>query len=149
MRPLRLVLPIGVLAIGLLLAATQVRADDNEASKKALAAIQGEWTIESVKLDGADINPPGADANFIEFTPEHIKHGENKIPFKIFADSDPKLIDLRVASDTDNERTLEGIYKVEGDNITMCVFVGEGAKERPDSFEPSAERIIVRLSRKQ
>ena len=123
---------------------TSAWADDD--LKQALAELKGTWTIESVKLNGEDVNPPESEAITVEIGADHMMHGDNKIPMKIFTGT-PKLMDLTVAKDTDNERTLEGIYKIEDKQLTICMFVGEGVKERPVNFEPGPERIIGKLSR--
>ncbi len=51
--------------------------------------------------------------------------------------------------DPNLNRVLEGIYKLDGDTLTICLYLGDGAKIRPTEFSTEADsmRVLVRLTR--
>jgi uncharacterized protein (TIGR03067 family) len=49
------------------------------------------------------------------------------------AKAKPATIDLRITSGSDRDKTVKGIWKREGDTLTVCV--AEPNRERPKAFE--------------
>jgi uncharacterized protein (TIGR03067 family) len=45
----------------------------------------------------------------------------------------PAVIDLKIASGADIDKVVKGIYKLDGDTLTICV--AEPGKDRPKAFE--------------
>ena len=59
--------------------------------------------------------------------------GKHEITFTIDLTTDPKLIDLNY---TKEKVTVESIYRIDGDTLTLCGREGVGpAKDRPTEFK--------------
>jgi uncharacterized protein (TIGR03067 family) len=109
--------------------------------KQELEKLQGDWTVVSLEILGK----PAAEATFktqkLLITGDHgtfILAGgqQNKFTMKIDPSKDPKTIDLTIMA-VDGERISRGIYKLEGDTLTICRTMG--TKERPKEFKTSAQ----------
>ena len=58
--------------------------------------------------------------------------------YKVDAKKDPAEIDFSISSDKDNSKML-GLYKVDGDTLTLCFVITLGEKaERPTKIESPA-----------
>jgi uncharacterized protein (TIGR03067 family) len=138
-----------MLVIGLSAAANATAAEPSEEHAKLI----GKWQAQKVTVNGEEKAPEGDAANGIEFTAEHILVGEQKIVYKVDTDTTPRLIDIEVKlGDQGNTRTLEGIYKIEEEQLTVCLYLAENsAQKRPDTFtsEEGSQRIMVTLKRDQ
>ncbi|MCE9568246.1 MAG: TIGR03067 domain-containing protein [Planctomycetes bacterium] len=107
----------------------------------------GKWVVESVIRDGKAIDAykGGTRVNGggkYTFTPP----AESKIPattgtYTIDASKTPITFDAVAKGGTFDGKTLLGIFKVEGD--TMTVAFAEPGKERPTKFESAAGSGVV------
>jgi uncharacterized protein (TIGR03067 family) len=113
-------------------------ADDvQEAAKKDLAKLQGEWSMISAQQDGQE-----ASKDLIRGSKRVCKEDELTVTIddllymkaKITLDPSkkPKAIDYKVIEGFKKGKTLLGIYEVEGDTVKFC-FARPG-KDRPDDF---------------
>ena len=59
-----------------------------------------------------------------------MKSNQQNELFKVKLDSttDPKLIDLERIEGSDATQSLEGIYTIKDDKLTICISVGEGVR---------------------
>jgi uncharacterized protein (TIGR03067 family) len=134
------------------LASVSLFADDDSPKPAGGAPqqLQGQWKIEWLESDGQRRRPEAEQARTPLVVAENqIQVGEIKVLFSIDAGADPKLIDVTLAKGTDNERTFEGIYKLEADTWTVCLFLDDSAKQRPVSFEtkPDSKLAVFIFSR--
>jgi uncharacterized protein (TIGR03067 family) len=117
-----------------------------EAPKKE-ATIVGEWIGEKAVSGGKELPvPPGgismgfnADGTLTlhEGGKGNVKTGSYKIDPK----KDPPEIDLSPPADKKDD-TILGIYKLEGDTLTLCFQ--KGGPGRPTKFEsPEGDRSVV------
>jgi uncharacterized protein (TIGR03067 family) len=121
------------LALGPLTAA----ADDVAAKAKAkeLAAFQGEWRVDWVERDGEKIEM-GEDAVYTIKGNKWLKGDREISSIEIDPSCMPKALDLtRLIDDAKKGLKMEGIYKLDGDTMEWCCYTGEGAKERPQTFQ--------------
>jgi uncharacterized protein (TIGR03067 family) len=129
---------VGILLVGLLAAA-----DDG---KKDLQAMQGDWVGEKMVRDGMAFPDDAAQALFRKvkgnaYTVHRFRTKAGSGTFKLDATKTPKQIDL--TPDGGKAGTIEGIYKIDGDTMTICYPAPKG--KRPEAFE-SKEGSGVTLS---
>jgi uncharacterized protein (TIGR03067 family) len=105
--------------------------------------LEGKWTIESVTKDGkADDGMRGATREHAgdKYTITPAK--ESKAPAtegSFSVDTDKQTIDLKPSSGNFKGKTLQGIYKLDGDTLTVAF----SEKERPKDFESKEESGVV------
>lgn len=138
-----------LLSLGLALGVVGLCAADEKPT-----ALEGTWVIESLVRDGKDqsamykggqrINagmkykmvPPGGSA---------VKAAEGG--FTIDAKKTPATIDMQPGMGTYEGKSLPGIYKVEGDTLTIAF--AEPGMERPKAFESKAGTGVVLVVHKK
>ena len=87
--------------------------------------------------------------NPLKFMGKQLHHKDKKIPFTIDATTTPKVIDFDMTGNPDLNTVLEGIYKLDGDRLTICLHITKDKKERPTDFTTfeGSNRIVVQLRR--
>ena len=140
---------VGIVAVAALAFANLAGGGD---AKKDLDMMQGKWSVQSIKeSDGK--NPPDDELKNLEVI---VKDDTMKIiyapkkdtldAFKLKLDpaKKPKAVDFTHTEGPDKGKTELGIYKIEGDTVTICV--NDFEKERPTEFktkEGSKITVIV------
>jgi uncharacterized protein (TIGR03067 family) len=122
-----------------LLALTFVLRAPGLKEKKPEASPVGEWVAER-RTFGGNERPLAGDPPRRTFA---VYRGDRKVPteanrYAVDPAKEPAAIDL-LPGDTDPPgRTVVGIYKVEGDTLTLCL--AHGPDPRPSAFESSEAR---------
>jgi len=121
-----------------------------EAAKKELKKLEGKWkfvkSLDANKEAEPDAKEPevfmvfkGADVT-LEF-------GEKKETVRVAAidpSTDPKCIDLVEKREGRPDRTLEGVFKIDGDKLLLALCITREGKERPVGFgKPTDPRTVV------
>ena len=57
--------------------------------------------------------------------------------------SDPKCIDLIESTKRQPDRTLEGVFKIDGDTLQIALYVPKDGKQRPVGFDKPSDRQTV------
>lgn len=141
--------------IGLAAVATSTAwAQDNEAVKKDMARLQGEWSMVSGTADGTVM--PDA----MRETAKRVCKGDEttvtlgtqllmKAKFTIDPSKKPKTIDYQMIDGPTKGKQQLGIYEVTGDTVKFC-FASPGA-ERPADFssKPGDRRTLSEWKRKK
>lgn len=99
--------------------------------EKDLAALQGDWKFMWAEHDGQRYD---AAQNVLSIRDNKWgPKGKDAIAaFKIDPSAMPKLIDI--TSVEGKGHVTEGIYKTEGDMLIMCLYLGDGPRQRPLEF---------------
>ncbi|HKB05256.1 MAG TPA: TIGR03067 domain-containing protein [Gemmataceae bacterium] len=116
---------------------------------KKEATIVGEWVGEKALAGGKELPVPDGGITFT-FSADGgltIKEGNRPKPeagsYKANPKKDPPEIDLIPPPDK-KEPQLQGIYKLDGDTLTLCFSRGGPGGERPKNFEsPEGSQVIV------
>jgi uncharacterized protein (TIGR03067 family) len=116
---------------------------------KKEATLVGEWVGEKALAGGKELPVPEGGITFT-FTADGgltVKEGNRAKPegasYKADPKKDPAEIDIIPPPDK-KEPLLQGIYKLDGDTLTLCFSRGGPGGERPKKFEsPEGSEVIV------
>jgi uncharacterized protein (TIGR03067 family) len=127
-----------------------------EAAKKDLKALEGKWKAVKAVTNGEEETPMTDGAEVIlEFKGRKILLNDKEVLVIATLDpsTDPKILDIKALADMGplrKDTVLEAIYKLDGDALTLAVYVGEG-KKRPEKFESPKDSgvVVVTLKREK
>jgi uncharacterized protein (TIGR03067 family) len=131
-------------------------ADKNDPAKEELKKLQGTWEAQKVTYNGDDLSED--DTGKISMTvkgdlaavgaSKKIKGEYGKVKLKLDPATTPKTIDISIAVGGQKGVTLEGIYKLEKDKLTVCAKVL--GMDRPAKFSsPAGESIVLIVLKKK
>jgi uncharacterized protein (TIGR03067 family) len=122
-----------VLAAGLLVAADTPQ----DAVRQEKEKLKGTWALVSMEAQGKPV--PAADLKVVKYTFEEARFsyedgrgGPKEGMYTLGSARSPKSIDLS----QDGSLAARGIYKLEGDRLTLCLASPRG--ERPTEFTTKA-----------
>ena len=138
--------------------ALAVGAPAKDPPKKEPPSIVGEWAGEKAVSGGKELPVPDggvvftftADGGVIFKEAGRGREDRAGATYKVDPKKDPAEIDLIPPPDK-KEPMLQGIYKLDGDTLTLCFGRGRPGAERPKSFESpeGAETVVMTLKRKK
>ncbi|QJW99117.1 TIGR03067 domain-containing protein [Frigoriglobus tundricola] len=112
-----------------------------EAAQKQLQKLQGKWKVVKLCAKGMEYQPAEGDRDLIaefkgrKFSFTGVEKGE---VVAIDSLADPKCLDMKCLEKGRTGVVDEGIFKLDGDTLTICFYQGEG-KNRPTSFDAPKE----------
>jgi uncharacterized protein (TIGR03067 family) len=117
--------------------------------KKDAPSLVGEWEGEKATANGKDLPVPPGGVGFTFNADGTMTMREGKRaprPARYTADpkKDPAEFDILPPDDKADRGVFVGIYKIEGDTLTVCAAVGPPGTARPTKFE-APEGSNVRL----
>ncbi len=119
------------------------------AAKKELEKIQGNWTVASAELDGKP-DPARINAKityrgdtFTRTNAGQTVHGK----IKMDPTANPKTMDATYTDGPNKDKTLEGIYSLEGEALKICA--SPAGKKRPTEFSSKAGQLLLVLHREK
>lgn len=126
---------------GVGLAASGVLADDKADLEQEIRKFQGAWTIESSTTGGKELPADDLKALIVTFEGNQhtVKNGSEVIQVgtqKLDPTKSPKTIDVTMSEGPSKGKVMRGIYKFDGDTLTVC-FDPQG-KNRPTEFKSPA-----------
>ena len=120
-----------------------------EAAQKDLKKLEGKWKAVKAVVNGNEENE-GKEI-FIEFKGRKVIVTDNGKEMEFFEvatldpSTTPKLLDLKALVDMGpltKGSVYESIYKVDGDDLSIAIYFGEG-KKRPEKFESEKDSMTV------
>lgn len=133
-----------VFLVGLLLAADA----PNDALKKEKAKLQGQWKVVGLEANGQPSPEDNVPKLTLVFAADKItakdEDKETPLDYKLDVSTTPKLLDVTFREGDQKGKTLEAIYALDGDNLKICVNLGE-AKNRPGEFATKQDSGLVLL----
>ncbi|MBX9584688.1 MAG: TIGR03067 domain-containing protein, partial [Gemmataceae bacterium] len=134
------------------------RADaPDEAAKKELKALEGEWRIVSLSADGKDEPADELAKARLTFKGGELEQREagrdkvERLAVKLAPGESPRHFDLTALTGPDAVRgkTSRGIYKRDGDTVTVCNRDFAADADRPKEFEAGKGLNLLVLERVQ
>ena len=122
-------------------------------AKDDLKKLEGNWQFTTWVSNGTDL--PQEQLEICKWSVKGDKYnfemgGENKEEGTIKLDpaKKPATIDLDIKEGNDKGKAQPGIYKIEGDTVTICL-ARPGAKDRPTEFSGKGEdgHILITMKR--
>jgi uncharacterized protein (TIGR03067 family) len=104
--------------------------------KKEVEKFQGSWKFVKLERDGEDLTNQLGDVE-MEVKGEEYTAPNIAAKFKLDPSKTPKAIDLSYTEGPAAGHTLKGIYKLDGDTLTICRALAEEDK-RPTEFAAPA-----------
>ena len=116
-------------------------------AKADLAKLQGEWQVKSVEV--AEMPLPGVKPGTMTFDgAKFVGLGGGNVTIKLDPTKTPKEIDLVRGPDG---RKWMGIYKLDGDSLTLCMAMVEQGKldeqKRPTDFDKKKVQMLITAAR--
>lgn len=107
--------------------------------------LEGEWTMVLMEQKGTKVMADGANRFRLsvkgdQWTVVSLRGQETRMTFQIDPSQNPPTIDLILKSG-DQEAVSRGIYRLEGDTLTVCRTAGDA--ERPKEFKTTAESGVL------
>jgi uncharacterized protein (TIGR03067 family) len=126
-------------------ASVGVSAQDDAVVKKDKELLKGTWKIESLETpQGKQDDIAGATMTFDDDKVEFKKGDETKkATITLNPAGKPKEITFKT-----DDKTMEGIYRVEKETLSICLAVQPGAA-RPNEFAAKDQYVLVTLKKEK
>ncbi|HEX5272221.1 MAG TPA: TIGR03067 domain-containing protein [Gemmataceae bacterium] len=116
----------------------------NEAARKELKALEGEWVVQSIETKDAKHKPGDDDRMTLtvkgtKWTFGTLQEGE---VIAVDPSTNPKVVDFKSVRKGREDTVNEAIYKVDKDTLVICIYQGKD-KKRPTSFDKPTEADTV------
>jgi uncharacterized protein (TIGR03067 family) len=138
---MRVVVTVAVLLFGALTTADAEKPDAlSKEAKKELEKLQGQWMLREGQRYGKKFEENDAKLILEIRGNKWFFTGQEKGEFiAISPGTEPKCFDLKSVEEGTKGRVHEGIYKIDGDTLTICIHEGK-ERNRPTRFETTAEQ---------
>jgi uncharacterized protein (TIGR03067 family) len=112
-------------------------ADPKEDAKKDQEKMQGTWKVEKLMRDGMEAPADIREKMTVTITGNKmsikIGEGAEESEFTLDPSTKPAHFDFKLISMKEDTKTRYGLYKFDGESLTLCWTRGGG--ERPKDFE--------------
>jgi uncharacterized protein (TIGR03067 family) len=137
----RVVAP-AVLAAGLLLL---THAAAGPADPKDARNIQGTWMAVSLESGGKTIKPP--EEMKLRITADKLEPVGKDDPAAYKLGTDGKLRTIDITPDKNKDKTMLGLYELDGDTLKLCFSQGPERLTRPKELTSQGDYAIMTLKR--
>jgi len=121
---------------------------DEKTAAQDLKNLQGTWVVIEAERDGAPLDR--IKGNKLVVKDNHFtvvtRSAELKGDLTLGPNKSPKTVDFHHQEGQLRDKKGEGIYRLDGDRLTLCYAEADSGKERPDAFatrEGSSRLLIV------
>jgi uncharacterized protein (TIGR03067 family) len=123
-----------------------------DAADEEATRLEGNWKFLSLSVDGEDAPQEFIQKGRWTIRGKEIIPGsaEGKISLKVDPAKSPKALDFTALDGPRKGKSLQCIYKLEGDRLTICVPEGKGESsdpKRPEEFRSGPGRSLLVLER--
>lgn len=112
--------------------------------------LQGEWAVTSMELRGKELSAEERKQWKLVVKDNEwqqtFKGDGLKMTFKVDSSKSPKEIDFQYTTPEGKEWTLQGIYKLDGNTLTVCKRTEDG-EDRPKEFKAGDTTLLVVFER--
>jgi len=129
--------------------------------KDEMKRFQGRWMPVCVETEGKTIPPEGledleqlevlVDGDKVVLKEEGTIKESWSVTFRIDPTKAPRTIDLSVSVQGSRPKTARGIYRLDGDTLTICILPPTKEPERPTEFvtKPGSRNLLWTFKRKE
>jgi uncharacterized protein (TIGR03067 family) len=132
------------LSLALLALATAAPVPEKSDAKK----IQGTWALNSKELDGKALETRPGERLVISADDMRSSDGKESFTYKLGSAGELRTIDISADRGPLKGKTLHGLYRLDGDNLTICT-PSEPGGERPTEITSKGMQRIITLSREK
>ena len=128
------------------------RADDEEARKKELKALQGTWKVVAAEQDGDPLDRIVGGLLTIKENNFVIKTtGGTELEGDLILNPSkkPKQIDFAHQKGLLKDKTWQGIYELKDDTLKFCYAEADSDKERPTEFKTLKKSRLLLIEMKR
>ena len=115
-----------------------------------LKKMQGKWSREACTIDGkSGVERPGSVT--VTISGDQLTFGTPDDTWKLTLDpaAKPSSIDFRRVKEVGHCDAIQGIYRLEGDTLTICWRVSNEDLGRPTSFDPAQTDVWVQVLKRK
>ena len=111
--------------------------------------LAGKWAPLSAELGGQVFHVESFNGATLQLTMDTYEFAGDKGTYSVLSTSKPARMDIRGREGPNAGRTIQSIYELAGDQLTVCYQLGSG--DRPSDFTPpkGSQVFLVRYKRVQ
>jgi uncharacterized protein (TIGR03067 family) len=111
--------------------------------------LAGHWTPHSAELGGQEFPVTNFGGATLQLTADTYEFAGDKGTYAVLSNSPPAKMDIRGRVGPNAGRTIQAIYELAGEQLTVCYQLGSG--ERPSEFKSAkgSQVLLVRYQRVQ
>jgi uncharacterized protein (TIGR03067 family) len=140
--------PLGLIVVVLLAGAEP----PEDTAKKHLEQLQGQWIVQQAQRDGKDAPAEEREKMLIKIEGKKLVIDEPETAREQIAEitldpsKSPSAIDLKIPRLNKGE-VLQGIYKLDGDVLSLCWTRSGGARPSEFATKPGSDQVLFILKR--